>query len=59
MKMKEVFIESVALCFILNQTAAILWFIDAFRSMEIKSYLICEPDKTSRLFRKKPQKVIW
>lgn len=42
MTVKEVLIESVVLCFILNQTAAILWFIDAFHSTEIKSYLIYE-----------------
>lgn len=28
-KVKEVFIESIALCFILNQTADSLWFTDA------------------------------
>jgi len=44
-KVKEVFIESIALCFILNQTADSLWFIDAFCSMEIKSYLIYREEK--------------
>lgn len=42
MTVKEVLIESVVLCFILNQTAPILWFTDAFHSTEIKSYLIYE-----------------
>lgn len=51
MKMKDIFIESVVLCFILNQRAVIFWFIDAFLSMDIKSYLIYEQDKTSRLLR--------
>ena len=43
--MKEVFIESIALCFILNQTADSLWFTDAFCSLKIKSHLIYREEK--------------
>lgn len=49
MKVKKVSVQSVVLCFILNQPAAILRFIDVFCSMKIKSYLISEDDKKSWL----------
>lgn len=51
LKMEDIFIESVVLCFILNQRAIIFWFIDAFLSMDIKNYLIYEQVKMSKLLR--------
>lgn len=51
LKMEDIFIESVVLCFILNQRAIIFWFIDAFLSMDIKKYLIYEQVKMSKLLR--------
>lgn len=54
-KKEEVFIESISQCFILNQTAGILWFINTFHSMEIISYLIYKEGGKSRFFRRNPK----
>lgn len=57
MTVKEVLLESVVLCSILNQTVASLWFIDAFHSMKIKSYLIYEEAKKIQVVQEEAPKV--
>lgn len=54
-KVKEVFIESIALCLSLNQTADSLWFTDALCSMKIKSHLIYREEKNLSIQRKAPK----